>query len=465
LFIFKTLPDTITTQDFTAMNRSLLFLFGVIVVAIIPLVNSGTPAKVDVPGGFEFVNTDGNIRPKGAQIEPGMAGPVRYYRKTNGGEVRVGFFGGLIEAIVVENFELNATYENIYNNRMKEYDPSLRGYREIKPNSEVRPSPRSYSCGGYDVRTNRFYVYGGTNAPARGEELTPDNLFSDLWAFDFTTRLWTQLNYTGDSPADRASTGCATNGSSIFLYSGASFTALFTVGDFNPNDLYRLDLPATTAGTPNWVQLRAHGNTDLPDGRTQPSADRLPGTNKVIMRGGDRFILPDFTRVTQDDIFTYNWITDTVAILDSTNSPKPLLTQDAMAAVSPRKVIIGNGDQQGDLLLNDTCSNPNFVCTFPQSQVNKTFTYNIHTQNYKELIFDFHHEIPATRRSNMGAYVELEDGETELITTYWEHPDDFENERIVVVFNGGYGFNGDDDGLGEIRNTATFLWRIHNGFI
>jgi len=446
------------------MNRSVALLLAIIAVLPLVVVYS-QPIPVDVPGGFEFVNTDGNRRPKGAQIEPGMAGPMRYYRKTASGEARIGFFGGLIEAIVVENRETNQTFENIYNNRMKEWDPTLRGYRELIPVTETRPAPRAYSCGGYDARTNRFYVYGGTNAPARGESLTPDNIFSDLWAFDFSTRTWTQLAYTGNSPGDRASTGCATNGTSIFLYSGASFTALFTVGDFNPNDLYRLDLPPTTAGTPNWVQLRAPGNTDLPPGRTQPSADRMPGSNRIIIRGGDRFILPEFTRVTQDDIFTYNWVTDNVDIMDSSNSPKPLLTQEGFVAVSPRLAIMTNGDQQGELTVADTCSNPDLVCTFPNSAVNKTFTYNTHTEKYKRLIFDSHHEIPSTRRSNLGAYVELDDGSTELITTYWAHPENYCNVRIAVLFNGGYGFNGQPDGLGEIRNTGSFLWRIPEAFI
>jgi len=435
-----------------------------VVVALLQVCYCAQPPQVDTDGGFDFVNTDGNRHPKGAQIEPGMAGPLRYNRKTDNGEVRIGFFGGLIEAIVLENKELNKTYENIYNNRLKEYSPKLRGYREILPATSVRPSPRSYSCGGYDARTNRLYVYGGTNAPALGESLGPQNIFADLWAFDFNTKIWHQLNFTGANPGDRASTGCSTNGTSIFLYSGASFDALFTVGDFDPNDLYRLDLPATTAGTPNWVQLRAPGNTDLPPGRTQPTSDRIPNTNKIIIRGGDRFVLPDFTRVTQDDIFIYNWQTNVVTILDNSNSPKPLLTQDALVAISPKLVLITNGDQQGNRILNDTCSNPEFVCTFPNSQVNKTFIYNLQTQSYTELIFNDHHEIPATRRSNLGAYVEFDDGSTELIQEYYANPSAYPHARIDAVLNGGYGFNGGDTGLGEIRNTATFLWRIQNDF-
>jgi len=447
------------------MSRSIIIAaIAFSIYSVVVVFAATTLPKVDIDGGFNFVNTDGNRIPKGASIEQGLAGPYRYYRKTNNGEVRIGYFGGLIEAIVLQNSATNQTFQNIYNNRLKEYSHRLRGYKEITPQNNLRPAPRSYSCGGYDERTNRFYVYGGTNAPAQGELLTPANIFSDLWAFDFTTRHWIPLNFTGTNPGDRASTGCATNGTSIFLYSGASFFGLFNFGDFNPNDLYRLDLPATTSGTPNWVQLKAPGNTDLPPGRTQPAADRLPGTHKIIIQGGDRFILPDFTRVTQDDIFTYNWINNNVNILDSSNSPKPLLTQPAIVAISPRLVLFTNGDEQGTLQLNDTCSNPNFVCTFPNSQVNRTFTYNIVTQKYKELIFDDKHEIPATRRSNLGAYVELSDGSTEYLTTYYDDTEAFSNVKIDTILNGGYGFNGGPDGTGEIRNTATFLWRIPESF-
>lgn len=258
------------------------------------------------------------------------------------------------------------------------------------------------------------------------------------------------MNSTGTSPGDRASTGCATNGHSIFLYSGASFDSLFSNGDFDPNDLYRLDLPATTAGTPNWVQLRAPGNTDLPPGRTQPSADYLPSTNKIIIRGGDRFILPDFTRITQDDIFTYNFNSDNVNMLDSSNSPKPLVTQDAFAAVSPRFVVLQNGDQQGNLILADTCSNPNFVCTFPNSQVNKTWIYNVNQEEYERIIFD-DFELPATRRSTLGAYVELANGSTELLDTYYRNIGSYASgAKIAIVFIGGYGFNGGLEGVEEI---------------
>jgi len=452
------------------MNKFALFvaIFGV----AIPLVLSASYStgqgqanikQIEVDGGFNFVNTDGNRHPKGAMLEQGLAGPVRYYRKVDG-EARIGFWGGLVEAIVLTNNLTNQTFNDVYNNRLKEYSPSLRGYVEIMPSNNVKPSPRSYSCGGYDARTNRLYIYGGTNAPAQGEALTPANIFADLWMFDFGVSKWTQINATGANPGDRASMACVCNGTSLFLYSGASFDSLFGVGDFNPNDLYRLDLPASTTGHPNWVQVRAPGNTQLPPGRTQPASDILPGSTKFVVMGGDRFILPSFTRVTQDNLFYYDWATDTVGNLSSANSPQPPLTQNAFVGVTPKVFLTTNGDEQGNLTLADTCSNPAFVCTFPNSQVNRTFTYNIKKQKYVELIFDSDHEFPATRRSNLAAYVELKNGATELITTYWNNPDSFDAKRIAVIFNGGYGFNGQPDGYGEIRNTGTFLWRVPLSF-
>jgi len=448
------------------MNKFAFFAV-IITGALIPLVLS-TQAdipQIDVEGGFNFVNTDGNRHPKGASLEAGLAGPVRYYRKASG-EARIGFFGGLIEAIVLTNNLTNQTFMDIYNNRIVEYSPSLRGYVEIMPSDNVKPSPRSYACGGYDVRTNRFYMYGGTNAPAQGEALTPANIFNDLWTFDFTTSKWHQLTTTGPNPGDRASMGCATNGTSLFLYSGACFDCLFnaSIGDFNPNDLWALQLPATTSGNPFWVRLRAPGNNQLPPGRTQPACDRFPGNTKFVVMGGDRFVLPSFTRVTQDNLFTYDWLTDTVGNLSSANSPQPPLTQNALVGVSPKVFLTTNGDEQGNLTLADTCSNAAFVCTFPNSQVNRTFTYNIHKQKYNELIFGPDHEFPATRRSNLAAYVEMRDGSTELIDTYWENPESFDAKRIDVIFNGGYGFNGQPDGTGEIRNTGTFLWRVPLNF-
>jgi len=376
---------------------------------------------------YQFVNDYGEILPKGTSRPAGLAGPGRYYRKTDD-DVRIGYVAFEVEAIIIKNLITNQTFENNYGSAIYEWSAKGQKYIQIAANSTNGPAGRSFPCACFDKRTNRIYMFGGTNAPVDINNISPSNIFRDLWAYDLDFNSWVLLNQTGNLPGDRASMGCGCPDHKMVIYSGASFDSFFINGDFNPNDAYRLNLPATKQNTLSWTQIRPYGNPNFPTGRTQTASDLIPTTHKVVFRGGDRFNLTiGFHPITQNDIFTYDLDTDTVDILDNFTSPFKV-TQDAVAALSPRWVLFQNGDNQGNLTTNQTCPFPN-ECFVPNTPTNFAYLYDLVREKFIKVPFN---GIPPTRRSTLGAYVETEKNDKfKLLDKYFSDGDIDSNDKVV----------------------------------
>lgn len=430
----------------------------VIIVLIIQAIIALATLVIDRPlDGYDLVNTDGEMIPKGAQLPPSLSEPVHYHRQV-GNEARIGYFGGLQEAIA---YEVNGTaVQNVFYNKIWEYRTREKYYVEIVPHvNSTLPKPRAYACGIYDGVTNRLVIFGGTDQPSNLDDYSPLNNFRDMWVFDFDTLFWTEVTPIGAYVGDRSSAGCPAKDGYMYLYGGFSFD--FYSYLLQPNDIYRLKLPDTKYGVFEWEMIYGPDNSVVPVGRTQVEFGNVYGTDYVVFTGGDRITDPIlFQRMTLSDIFLFNVKTNAIVILDNSTYPVPAVTQGRFTVAGPNTFIWNGGDQQGNLTAADTCVNPLLVCRLFAGPVSKTWIYKRNAESFYEL--NFGKKITSIRRGMMDSYVQLPQliyGSKTMI------PEDFWNSniprllgKVIIVANGGYGWNGSPEGYGEIRNTNT--WTI-----
>lgn len=137
------------------------------------------------------------------------------------------------------------------------------------------PSQREWHRAVYVPATNRMVIFGGTQG------------LSDVWVLDRANGLggvstWTQLGPAGTPPPAR-------RGHAAFYAPGSNRMVIFGGGDngFVPpffNDVWVLDNPDGTTGTPTWSSLNVTGV--LPEPREDFGAAYDPGTNRMLMFGG-----------------------------------------------------------------------------------------------------------------------------------------------------------------------------------
>ncbi len=121
-----------------------------------------------------------------------------------------------------------------------------------------------------DQKRDRILVHGGDGGPHPKYGFTPLN---DLWAFDLSTKKWTQLKPAGQLPTARWNHSGAVDQQhgKMYVYGGAGYVDEKRVID---NDVFELDLEKLT-----WTRRVGHGDSPTPvQGATMtydPSADVL----------------------------------------------------------------------------------------------------------------------------------------------------------------------------------------------
>ena len=77
------------------------------------------------------------------------------------------------------------------------------------------PSPRNEACGA--IVGHSLYVFGGSvEAEQGGQGASCD----ELWRFDLTSREWERLDGLRNAPTPRCASGCAVNGTRLYVYGG-----------------------------------------------------------------------------------------------------------------------------------------------------------------------------------------------------------------------------------------------------
>jgi hypothetical protein len=154
-------------------------------------------------------------------------------------------------------------------------DTTCGGWTEVS--AMGGPSARARHAMALDANRSRALLFGGrTRVGSSG----PYTLFNDLWAFDFTTKAWTELPTTGSGPSARANSAMAVAGDRLLVFGGSTDTSGLT---FTPtNDTYALEL---TTGA--WTKLATIGGP--PPARLFHSFAVDPsGAYAYVYSGGDK---------------------------------------------------------------------------------------------------------------------------------------------------------------------------------
>lgn len=145
------------------------------------------------------------------------------------------------------------------------YDAAANVWTELKPSGSA-PSPREGHKMAYDPVGNRTYLYGGFNGD--------DERFDDLWAYDWTSNTWTQLNPAGDRPSRRAA--------HALVYDSAKARLVLFGGYDGANDLN--DLWAYDPAAGNWSDITPKGT--LPAARDNHTVIYDSIGDQLIVFGG-----------------------------------------------------------------------------------------------------------------------------------------------------------------------------------
>jgi hypothetical protein len=352
---------------------------------------------------WQFVNTNGHHPPRG------IADPALWKGPGN----TMGIFGGLNEGIAINVPGQNT---NDYFNQTFIFNATTSTWTLVH-NGDGGPVARAFSCANYHEGNNKVYLFGGAVYTSTFDSFT---FYNDIWSFDLSNNVWTQLFPTGTLPSVRGAHACSIVGNHMFVFSGGEF-------QFD-NDFWRYNINSNT-----WTLLNGPTNaTNVPVGRNQHYLENIPGTNKLILHAGETFIPipepPFVVPATLNDVWIYRIASNTWIQLDNTDHPTIKHSQQAHVMVNERFFVLQNGDAQGNKTTDDTCLPP-LVCFLPATPTADTYVYDILREKFIKL--DLPAVPPPTRRTKMTII----------------------GDSLYLI--GGYGWDG-AHGVGRIDNPYTW---------
>ncbi len=234
-------------------------------------------------------------------------------------------------------------------------DTTCGGWTEVSATGG--PSARARHAMALDATRARALLFGGrTRAASSG----PYTLFNDLWAFDFTSKTWSEIATTGTAPTARANSAMAVAGGQLLVFGGSTDTSGLS---FTPtNDTYALDL--TTSA---WSKLATIGGP--PPARLFHSLAVDPsGEFAYVYSGGDKnaFTGPFLTDLWTLEIGKAAWSKTTPAKGDTDGSGRikfGLSARVGEAGKAPVLFAFGGHDDgalgnRNDVITTDTSASP-----------------------------------------------------------------------------------------------------------
>jgi N-acetylneuraminic acid mutarotase len=169
---------------------------------------NGTTAYDDTWAYDPAANTWANLRPEGSRPDARDSQCLSYDPDSK----KMILFGG---------WSATAEFQDTW-----AYDPARNTWIDLDPAGEV-PTVRAMQQMVYDPRAGQQIIFGGGSGA---------NVFDDTWQFDTTTRSWTMVRLTGNSPPARTGYAMAYDrvGDRVVLFGGFNGSAFF-------NDLWFLN--------------------------------------------------------------------------------------------------------------------------------------------------------------------------------------------------------------------------------
>jgi len=132
-------------------------------------------------------------------------------------------------------------------------------WNRVEFSTSLVPCPRSGAAS--VVHEGKLLMYGGYGGSQR---------LDDLWSFDFETRSWEQILYTGGGPGARENNGVVVVDNVLYLFGG--FNGFQWLGDFHGFDLRKK----------KWTRIEDRGTVPLPR-FGYVSATYCKGTRKELI--------------------------------------------------------------------------------------------------------------------------------------------------------------------------------------
>lgn len=208
-------------------------------------------------------------------------------------------------------------------------DTACGGWTEVS--AMGGPSARARHAMALDPARSRALLFGGR---ARAGDTGPYSLFDDVWAFDFTKKIWSEIATTGAGPTARANAAVAVAGDRLLVFGGSTDPSGLT---FAPtNDTYALDL-ATNA----WTKLATVG-TPPPARLFHSLAVDPSGAYAYVYAGGDKnaFTGPFLKDLWTLEIATSAWTKSTPAKGDTDNAGRIKLGLSARAGEAGKAPVL-----------------------------------------------------------------------------------------------------------------------------
>jgi hypothetical protein len=176
------------------------------------------------------------------------------------------------------------------------YDPAANAWRPL-PAGGARPVARYGSCAAIGLDARMWISHGFTSEGQR---------FADTWAYDFGINAWTDETPVGEAPVRRCLHACWwTDDGGLILYAGQT-TGITALGD-----LWRL-MVGERPGTNTWTELQPSGESPA-DRNLYAAAHWGPGTLVFGGQGLDGEYLADTWWLADDGTSTQPPDTDGVA--------------------------------------------------------------------------------------------------------------------------------------------------------
>jgi len=197
------------------------------------------------------------------------AAAARFYRVDPAtGEHQTCIFGGLGNTLPRFFAQKKGVFSDII-----VHTPS-QGWRVVEPaaGSPV-PLGRAWSNTAYIPELDLLLVHAGFGNQSQNTSVTPDpslpldwvdsNVYDDLWAFDFGTRVWTRLNLPGPKPRERS------GGIGVW---DPVHKAMIIFGGYNffgngTTDFWALNVNFTDIAASRWEDLSLRVEGSIPVGR------------------------------------------------------------------------------------------------------------------------------------------------------------------------------------------------------
>ncbi|OQS07261.1 hypothetical protein THRCLA_00734 [Thraustotheca clavata] len=213
--------------------------------------------------------------------------PIPQHRYSHRPHIRQGTAGGIHGNMLYlfGGFEDNGQRSN----RLVQYNMDTHEWTSIECTGKVPPPRYGHACA---INGNELWLFGG-QGPEEG--LNSKNLFDDLSILDLTSFEWRRAvvscvgvnGHVNFVPLARRGHSLLLHDNMLYVYGGSGLDRMYSK-DAYFGDLQRLDLSSFC-----WYEPTMTGT--IPEPRSNHSAVMLPGTNYMIVFGGQtarKFVLP-----------------------------------------------------------------------------------------------------------------------------------------------------------------------------